>query len=60
MSQIGDFLSSLSKGRKNLSYKRINNKSVQEEYKIWVLVTEAYGYVQLGTNSFKKKGRWSH
>ena len=24
---------------------RINNKSIQEEYKIWVLVAEAYGYV---------------
>ena len=22
----------------------INNKSIQEEYKIWVLVAEAYGY----------------
>ena len=24
---------------------QINNKSIQEEYKIWVLVAEAYGYV---------------
>ena len=27
------------------SRKRINIKSIQEEYKIWVLVAEAYGYV---------------
>ena len=24
---------------------RINNKSIQDEYKIWVLIAEAYGYV---------------
>ena len=27
------------------SRQRINNKSIQEEYKIWVLVAEPYGYV---------------
>ena len=27
------------------SRERIHNKSIQEEYEIWVLVAEAYGYV---------------
>ena len=27
------------------SRKRINSKLIQEEYKIWVLIAEAYGYV---------------
>ena len=27
------------------SRQRINNKSIQKEYEIWVLVAEAYGYV---------------
>ena len=27
------------------SSQRINNKWIQEEYKIWVLIAEAYGYV---------------
>ena len=27
------------------SKQRINNKSIQEKYKIWILVEEAYGFV---------------
>ena len=27
------------------SRQRINNKSIQVEYKIWILVKQAYGYV---------------
>ena len=37
---------------------QINNKSIQEEYKIWVLVAEAYGYVvQLRLYKGAKKGK---
>ena len=37
---------------------RINNKSIQEEYKIWVLVAEAYEYVvQLRLYKGAKKGK---
>ena len=35
-----------------------NNKSVQEEYKIWVLVAQAYGYVvQFRPYQGTKKGK---
>ena len=38
---------------------RINNKSIQEEYKIWVVVAKAYGYVfQFRPNNIvQKKGK---
>ena len=40
------------------SRKEINNKSIQGEYKIWVLVTEAYGYlVQFRPYQGAKKGK---
>ena len=55
MSHIGDFKilfqqveqthCMISYYRTHGSKKRINNKSIQEEYKIWVVVAEAYGYV---------------
>ena len=36
----------------------INNKSIQEEYKIWVLAAEAYGYVvQFRSYQVTKKGK---
>ena len=40
------------------SRQRVNNKSIQEEYKIWVLVAEAYEYVvQLRLYKGAKKGK---
>ena len=40
------------------SRQQINNKSIQEEYKVWVLVAEAYGYeVQFRPNQGAKKGK---
>ena len=40
------------------SRQRINNKSIREEYKIWVLVAEAYGYVvQFRLYQGGKKGK---
>ena len=37
---------------------RINNKLIQEEYKIWVLIAEAYGYVvQFRSYPGTKKGK---
>ena len=37
---------------------QINNKSIQEEYKIWVLIAEAYGYVvQFKPYQGAKKGK---
>ena len=40
------------------SSQRINNKSIQEEYKIWVLTVEAYGYVvQFRPYQGAKKGK---
>ena len=40
------------------SRQRINNKSIQEEYEIWVLVAEGYGYVvQLRPYQGTKKGK---
>ena len=40
------------------SSQRINNKSIQEEYKIWVLIAEAYGdVVQLRPYQGAKKGK---
>ena len=40
------------------SRQRINSKSIQEEYKIWVLSAEAYGYVvQFRPYQGAKKGK---
>ena len=40
------------------SRQRINNKSIQDDYKIWVLVAEAYGYViQFEPYQGVKKGK---
>ena len=40
------------------SWQRINNRSIQEEYKIWVLVTEVYSYVvQIRPYEGAKKGK---
>ena len=40
------------------SRNRINNKSIQEKYKIWVLVAEGYGYVvQSNLYHSTKKGK---
>ena len=40
------------------SRQRINNKSIQEEYKIWVLVASAYDYVvQFRPYKGAKKGK---
>ena len=41
------------------SRQRINNKLIQEQYKIWVLIAEVYGFVvqfrsYLGTKKGKK------
>ena len=39
------------------SRQRINNKSIQEKYKTWVVVAEAYGYeVQLRPYQSAKEG----
>ena len=40
------------------SRQQINNKLIQEEYKIWVLLAEAYGYaVQFRSYPVTKKGK---
>ena len=40
------------------SSQRINNKTIQGEYKIWVLIAEAYGYVvQFRPYHGAKKGK---
>ena len=40
------------------SRQRINNKSIQEKYKTWVVVAEAYGYeVQLRLYQSAKEGK---
>ena len=40
------------------SRQQINNTLIQEEYKVWVLVAEAYGYeVQFRTYEGAKKGK---
>ena len=40
------------------SRQQINNKSIQEEYKVWVLAAEAYGYeVQFRPYQCAKKGK---
>ena len=40
------------------SRQQINSKSIQEEYKVWVLVAEAYGYeVQFRPYQGAKKGK---
>ena len=40
------------------SRQQINSKSIQKEYKIWVLAAEAYGYVvQFRPYQVAKKGK---
>ena len=40
------------------SRQRINNNLIQEEYKIWVLIAETYGYVfQFRSYPGTKKGK---